>query len=174
MWVVSLLTVLILLFSLFGGLKEGAVKQFFSLVALLIAIPLAGISYRLPAALLSFLPGQNWENFLGFFIALVVISIILHFVFFLPRKFARKVWNKGLLFRLLGGALNILNSAIGLVLFALVVTAYPIFHWLQQAVTASSVLGWLVESMGFVPAMLPEVFKSAVPSFVTAMIRLLS
>jgi len=110
---VNIIASLILLFSLIGGLKEGAVKQLFYLIALLIAIPVAGISYHLLANLLSFIPGENWENFLGFFIMLALISVILYFVFLLPRRFAQKVWKKGLLFRLIGAALNIFNAAIG-------------------------------------------------------------
>jgi len=156
---VNIIASLILLFSLIGGLREGAVKQLFYLIALFIAIPLAGISYHLLANLLSFIPGENWENFLGFFIMLALISVILYFVFLLPRRFAQKVWKKGLLFRLIGAALNIFNAAIGMVVFTLVLRAYPIFGWLEQAVTGSGILTWLVVHLSFVQAMLPEVFR---------------
>jgi len=159
---VNILAVLILFFSFVGGLKDGAVKSFFSLIALIIAIPLTGISYHLLATLLSFLPGEDWENFVGFFVTLALISIILYFVFLFPRKLIQKIWNKGVLFRLIGGALNILNSAIGIVVFALLVRAYPIFGWLEQAVMDSSILSWLVVNLSFVQAMLPEIFQDTV------------
>jgi len=158
---VNIIASLILLFSLIGGLREGAVKQLFYLIALFIAIPLAGISYHLLANLLSFIPGENWENFLGFFIMLALISVILYFVFLLPRRFAQKVWKKELLFRLIGAALNIFNATIGMVVFTLVLGAYPIFGWLEQAVTGSGILTWLVVHLSFVQAMLPEVFRQA-------------
>jgi len=158
MWV-SILAVLILLFSFIGGLREGAVKSFFSLIALFIAIPLAGVSYHLLANVLSFLPGDNWENFVGFFVTLAVISIALYFVLLLPRKFTQKVWNKGVLFRLIGGILNILNAAVGMVVFTLLIQAYPIISWLEQAVAGSGVLTWLVVYLGFVQAMLPDIFQ---------------
>jgi len=93
---VSILAVIIIILSFFGGLKEGAVKNFFSLVVLIIAIPLAGLWYHLIAIILSFLPGTNWENFVGFFITLGLISIILHFILLLPRKIIQKVWRKGI------------------------------------------------------------------------------
>ena len=160
---VNILAVLALFFSFIGGLKEGAVKNFFSLIALIIAIPIAGLSHRLLATILSFLPGEDWKNFVGFFIALVLISIVLHFIFLLPRKFIQKAWNKGVIFRLIGGALNIFGAAIGMVVFTLLVQAYPIFGWLEQAVTGSSVLTWLVVHLSFVQAMLPEVFQEAAP-----------
>ena len=142
---VSILAVIILVISFLGGLKEGAVKNIFSLIILIIAIPLAGLSYHLIASLLSFLPGTNWENFVGFFIALALISVILHFIFLLPRKFLQKIWRRGLLFRLLGGVINLLNASIGMVVFTLVLGAYPVFEWLEQAVLNSGVLTWLVE-----------------------------
>ncbi|TET66443.1 MAG: CvpA family protein [Dehalococcoidia bacterium] len=158
---VSIIAVIILILSFFGGLKEGAVKQFFNLVVLLIAIPLAGFSYRLLAALLSFLPGENWENFFGFFIALALISVILHFIALLPRRIIQKIWKRGLFFRLLGGVLNVIHASLFLVVFTLVLLAYPIFDWLERWVAGSSVLASLVEIFGFVQSMLPQVFQSA-------------
>ncbi len=156
---VNILALLILIFSIFGGLKEGAVKQFFSLLALIIAIPLAGRFYYLVAIIFSFLPGSNWENFVGFFITLGLVSVIFHLVFFLPRKLIQKLWKKGVIFRLLGGALSIFNAAIGMVVFTLVLDAYPIFDWLQRAVTSAGVLVWLVDHLGFVQALLPEMLR---------------
>lgn len=160
MWV-NIIASLILFFSLIGGLREGAVKNLFSLIGLLIAIPLAGISYHLLANLLSFIPGEDWENFISFFIILALISVILHFVFLLPRKSLQKVWKKGVLFRLIGGGLNIFNAAIGLVVFTLVLQAYPISGWLERAVMGSGVLNWLVVHLSFVQAMLPALFRQA-------------
>ena len=63
---VSIIALIILFFSFIGGLKEGAVKGFFSFITLIIAIPITGMSYPLLADILSFLPGQDWENFIGF------------------------------------------------------------------------------------------------------------
>ena len=113
----------------------------------------------LVAIIFSFLPGTNWENFVGFFITLGLVSVFFHLIFLLPRKIIQKIWKKGVIFRLLGGALNIFNAAIGMVVFTMVLDAYPIFDWLQRAVTNSSVLAWLVDFLGFVQAMLPEVLR---------------
>jgi len=158
---VNIIAVLVLVLSLLGGLKEGAVKQFFNLAVLIIAIPLTGLSYHLLANILSFLPGKDWENFIGFFITLAIISVILHLIVLLPRKIFQSIWRKGLLFRLFGGALNMVNASIGMVLFALVLSAYPIFDWLERAVVGSAVLASLVDVFGFVQALLPQVFQSA-------------
>lgn len=165
-WVVDILVIIILILTFIGGLKEGAVKNFFSFVALIIAIPLTGLSYHLIAAILSFLPGINWENFFGFFITMGIVSVILYFIFLLPRKLIQKVWKRGCLFRLIGGILNVVGAGIGLTVFALVLRAYPIFDWLENWVSGSGVLMWLADRFGFVASMLPEVFRNA-PQVVT-------
>ena len=170
MILVNIIAVIILILSLLGGLKEGAVKHFFNLLVLIIAIPLAGFSYHLIAIVLSFLPGENWENFVGFFIAMALISVILHFIFLLPRKIIQKLWKRGMLFRLLGGALNIVNAGIGLTVLTLAVGAYPIFDWLERAVANSNVLMWLVETLGFVQAMLPAAFQDAATLMVAGLL----
>lgn len=167
MILVDILAVIILIFSFLGGLKEGAVKHFFNLIVLIVAILVAVRCYHWIAIVLSFLPGTNWGNFVGFFIALALVSVILHFIFLLPRKIVQKIWKRGALFRLLGGALSIVSASIGVVVFVLTVGAYPIFGWLEHAVTNSSVLTWLVEHLSFVQAMLPEAFRNAATLVVT-------
>jgi uncharacterized membrane protein required for colicin V production len=157
---VDIVVVILLILSFLGGLKEGAVKSLSSLVALLIAIPLAGLGYRLLASLLSFLPGENWENFLGFFITLGIITAILHLVFFIPRKLIGAIWKKGVFYRVLGGVFNLLGSIIGFVVFTLVVQSYPIFDWLARWVSDSGVLAGLASAFGFVHMMLPAAFKA--------------
>ncbi len=159
---VDIVVIIILILSFFGGMKEGAVRNFFSLLTVIIAIPLAGLSYRLIATILSFLPGDNWENFIGFFITMAILSVILYFLFFLPRKFTQQIWKKGILFHLLGGALSLLGAIIGVVLFAIVLQIYPIFDWLERWVSSSGVLASLVDAFGFVRSMLPEIFQRVI------------
>lgn len=160
---VDIIVIILLVISFLGGMKDGAVKNFFSLLILIIAIPLTGLSYRLIAAILSFLPGTNWENFIGFFVTMVIISIILHVILFLPRRITQSIWKKGILFRLLGGAFNILSAIIGMVVFTLVLLSFPIFDWLERWVSGSGVLTSLVDSFGFVESMLPELFRQVAP-----------
>ena len=152
---VDIIAVIVLFLSFVGGLKEGAIKNSFSLIALLIAIPVTGVSYHLVASILSFLPGKNWENFMGFFITMGLIILTLYFAFLIPRRLIQKIWKKGVFVRLIGSALNILNAAIGIVVFILLVEAYPIFGWLERVVLGSGVLNWLVVNLNFISAMLP-------------------
>ncbi len=160
-WLVSLFVVFVLLVSLFAGFKEGAVRHSFNLVALFITIYIAGVSYHLLAGLLSFLPGDNWENFIGFIITFAIINVVFHFAFFLPRRIIQKLWKRGLLYRLLGGALNAADASIGLVVFALVLHAFPIFDWLARWVAGSGVMSSLVSTFGFIQALLPPEFYTA-------------
>jgi len=160
-WLVSLFVIFILLVSLLAGLKEGAVKHFFNLVAVLIAIFIAGLFYHLIAGLLSFLPGENWGGFIGFFITFAIVTALMHLAFLLPRRIIQKIWKRGLIYRLLGGALNAVNASIGLTVLALVLFAFPIFDGLARWVTGSSVMSSLVNVFGFIQALLPEVFRAA-------------
>jgi len=161
MILVSIIAVLILLFSIIGGLKDGAVKQFFTLLSTLIAVPVAGLSYHVLAGWLSFIPGNNWENFIAFFVMMAVVSILLYFVFIIPGRLFKKSWNVGILFGVLGGVFSLFNAAIGMVVFALVLHAYPIFGWLESAVSGSGVMTWLVSLFSFIQPVLPEVFRQA-------------
>jgi uncharacterized membrane protein required for colicin V production len=163
--IISIIVIMVLIASFFGGLKEGAVKNFFGLVGLLIAIALGGLYYELIAGFLAFLPGENWENFFGFYIALTILVVILHLVFLVPRRIIQKIWGKGILYRLIGGILGVLYGAAAMVLFTLVLFAYPIFDFLERWLAGSSVLAWLVDNLSFVQAMLPDVFEKAARSF---------
>ena len=110
------------------------------------------------AAVLAFLPGTRWENLIGFFTSLALISVIGQLLFLVPRKIAQKIWKQGMLSRLLGGSLNALNAAIGMVVLALVLGSYPVIDWLAAAVVNASTVMWLVQSLGCIQTMLPEEF----------------
>ena len=152
----GIIAIIVLLFGFIVGPKEGAVKITSALIAHLIAIPLAGISYQLLASLFSFLPGDSWENLVGFFAAKYLIIAILYFPFlFFARRFFKKVWKKGIFIRLISGVLTTLNSAIGMVTLVLAVEAFSISGWLGQVLLGSSFLDWLVTNLSFVKSMLP-------------------
>ena len=155
---VDIIIALILVFAFVGGLIEGIMKSFFRLLGFIIALPITGALYPFLARVLSFLPGENWENFISFIIILVILSTILYFIFFIPRKILEKISiNIGIL-RLIGGCLNILNSAIGMAVFALLVQAYPVMGWLEDVVTQSNIFPWLVMHLGFIKVLLPGLF----------------
>jgi uncharacterized membrane protein required for colicin V production len=156
---VSVIAVLGLLFSIFMGLREGAVKQLFTLLATLIAIPVAGISYERLAGWLSFIPGENWEGFIAFFIMMAVVSIVLYFVFILPGRALKKAWPGGLFYCVLGAIFSLVNAILVIVAFALVLHAYPIFSGLERAVSGSPVVSFLVSAFGCVQSVLPEALR---------------
>lgn len=158
MVIVSIIAVILLILSLIGGFRDGALKQAASFISLLVAIPLAGLCYHWLESLFSFLPGENWEGFLGFFITLGIIIVILQLIFWLLRKQLPRSWNEGMLSRSVGAVIGFFSTAIGIVLFAVVLNAYPIFDWLQSAVSGSSVVSWLGSWLGFVSSWLPAAF----------------
>jgi uncharacterized membrane protein required for colicin V production len=158
---VDILVVIILAFSFFGGLKKGAVKKFFELIITLIAIGVAGRFYNITAGFLSFLPGQDWENFIGFLITMGITAAILHIIVLVPGKLIAQVWHGGPLFRLAGSGMALLNTAIGFTLLTLLLNTYPIIDWLVENVAESGILMWLLDSFTFVQMMLPQVFQQS-------------
>ena len=158
MVIVSIIAVILLILSLFNGFREGALKQAASLISLLAAIPLAGLCYTWLASLLSFLPGTNWENFLGFFITMGIIMVLIQLLLWLPRRRLDKSWRGGLFSRTAGAVISFFGCGIGMVVFALVINAYPIISWLESAVTGSGVIQWLASWLGFIQSWLPSVF----------------
>jgi uncharacterized membrane protein required for colicin V production len=155
------LVLIILAFSLVGGVIQGAVKAASSLASLIIALPLTAYSYHWLASLLSFLPGEDWPNFLGFFITLGVIIVVIQLILFLPRKLIGKIWTGGIFFRLLGGIFGLLGSCIGWVVFATVVQANPIFDWMAGWLSGSNVISSLVTIFSFIQPLLPEAFRAS-------------
>ena len=155
---VSIIAALILLFSILKGLRDGAVKPLFALLGTLIAIPVAGVSYQ---PLADILPGQNWGGFIAFFVMMAVVNIVLYFVFLLPGRALKKAWPGGLSFCVLGAIFSLVNAILGIVVFALVLHAYPIFSGLEQAVSGSPVVSFLVSAFSCVQAVLPEVLRQA-------------
>ena len=141
------------------------VRSFFSVISYIIAILITGRYYTSMANLLGFLHSENWQNFIGFFIVLVIVSIILAFIFYLPRKISVKIWPEGIISRLIGGLLNVLTAAIGLVILTLLISAYPVWDWLQQAMANSGAVHWLVSNLGFIQDLLPEAMRSSIRTF---------
>lgn len=158
MVVVSIIAIIILILGLVNGFREGALKQAVSVISLLAAIPLAGLCYNWLASLFSFMPGENWENFIGFFVTMGIIVVLIQLLLLLPRRFFEKSWKEGPFYRAIGVVLGFFGTAIGMVVFALVLNAYPIFDWLQRAVSGSCVINWLDSWLGFVQWMLPAPF----------------
>jgi uncharacterized membrane protein required for colicin V production len=163
MTLIDIIAAIILFFSFIGGLTQGAIKSFFSLLCFIIAIPVAGRFYPFLVDLLSFISSPNWKNFVAFFITLGLSVIILSFVFYFPRKITEESWEDGVLFHLLGGVLNLLGSGIGILVLSLALSTFPVWDWLQQAFGNSLIIQWLVTNLSFVQRLLPDMFRSPLP-----------
>lgn len=160
MWV-DVIVILILIFSFVGGIRAGAVNTLFSLLATIIAITITGALYGFVASWLAFLPGENWENFFGFLITLAVVSVILAVLFLLPRHIIKAIWSGGFLSGIIGGIFGVVNSAIGLFIFVLLIQTYPFLEWLRTIVTESTILTSIMVYLDFMRLLLPEAFRSS-------------
>lgn len=156
---IDFIVALILIFSFIGGLKEGEVKAFFSLLALIIALPLAGLFYVYISSWLVFMQDSNWRNILAFLMMLGIIMVILLFIFMLPRHLLEKIWNGGFFWSFLGGILGLLNSAVGLVVLVTLIEANPAADWARDVTLASNILNWLVSNLNPVVFLLPEALR---------------
>jgi uncharacterized membrane protein required for colicin V production len=159
MEIITIFAVLILVFSFIGGYSQGLAKSFFSLIAVIVAIPVAGRYYSFFAGFLGFINNRDWENFIGFFITSAIVSIILSIIFYFPRKIMEKTWHEGFAFRVVGGLLNLLGAVIGLVVLTTIVSAFPVWEWLRFHLSDSSLINWLMENFTFVQSLLPEVLR---------------
>lgn len=146
--IIDLIVALVLVFSFLGGLKEGAVRGFFGLLAFIIALSLTGAFTAYFLGWMSFVPDHLWRAFFTFLVTMGIITIILHLVLMLPRHLLDKVWNGGFIWNALGGIFGVVNSALGLVLMVILFDIYPVLNWLSDLLTASNVLNWLVSSFG--------------------------
>jgi hypothetical protein len=41
-------------------------------------------------------------------------------------------------------------------MFALLISSYPFWDWLQQALASSEIISWLVDNLRFIQGLLPE------------------
>ena len=159
MVIITIIAALILIFSFIGGLSQGLLKTFFSLVAFIVSVPIAGRYYSVLSEVLGFVHNRNWQNFLGFFIAMAIVSIVLSIIFYFPRKIMDKAWPREFWMRLVAGVLNLLAAAMGLVILATLVTVFPVWEWLRLAMADSSVFHWLTTHLTFVQSLLPAALR---------------
>jgi uncharacterized membrane protein required for colicin V production len=146
--IVDIIVALILIFSFVGGLRQGAVREFFGLLAFIIALAFTGAFMVYVLGWMSFAQDNLWRAFLTFLVTIGVILIVLHLALLAPRFMLDKVWNGGFIWSALGGIFGVVNTALGLVLMVVVLTIYPVLNWLSYWLAASNILNWLVSTFG--------------------------
>jgi membrane protein required for colicin V production len=167
--IIDVIVALVLIFSFLGGLKEGAVKEFIGLLAFVIALVLAGPFTGLISGWFSFIANDTWRAFLTFLLALGIIIILLHLIFWFPKTLLDKIWSGGFLWSLLGGVFGLADAVIGLILMMVLLDTYPVFPWLNDILISSNIMNWLVSSFGGVVSTLlkaaPQALKAGVNTF---------
>ncbi|MGA2368802.1 MAG: CvpA family protein, partial [Dehalococcoidia bacterium] len=99
--VADIIVALILIFSLIGGLRQGAVKEIFGLAAFVIALLLTGLFIGYVTGWLSFIGIVTWRNFLAFLLTMGLILFAMFLIFWIPRYFIAKIWDGGFIWSLL-------------------------------------------------------------------------
>jgi len=152
--IVDIIVVLALVFSFLGGLKQGAAREFFGLLAFVVALSVTGAFSAYVLLWMSFAQDHLWRALLTFLVTMVIVFVIIHLALLLPRHLLDKIWNGGCIWNALGGILGVINCALGLVLMVLLLEIYPVLIWLSDILAASNVLNWLVSSLGSVVLLL--------------------
>ncbi len=142
--IVDLIVALILVFSFLGGLRKGAVKEFFGLLAFIVALPLTGLFTGYVSDWLQFIADSYWRAFFSFLLTMGIITIILYLLFWLPRSLLDRIWNGGFIWNVLGGIFGLTNVALRLVLMVTLFDIYPLLDWVNDLFLSSGVLNWLV------------------------------
>jgi uncharacterized membrane protein required for colicin V production len=146
--IIDIIVALILVFSFLGGLKQGAPREMFGLLAFVVALSITGAFSNYVFVWMSFASDHLWRSLLTFVATMAIILIIMHLVLLLPRHLLDKIWSGGFLWSALGGIFSLINSALGLVLTVLLLGIYPVLDWLSSLLAASSILDWLVSIAG--------------------------
>ena len=146
--IIDIIVALALIFSFIGGLRSGAIKEFFGLLAFIISLPLTPVFYGYAVSWFSFVNDATWRGLLGFLVTMGIIILLLYLIFWAPRLWLEKIWNSGFFFSFLGGILGVVNSALGMVLVVNLLDLFPVSSWLDAALTSSGVLNWLVNVLG--------------------------
>jgi uncharacterized membrane protein required for colicin V production len=155
----DIVVTIILIFSFLAGIKAGIVNSLFSLVIFIIGLVITSYYYSFVASLLSFLPNDDWSMFFGFLVTMVVVGILLSLVCIIPRQVIKTIWSGEGFFGLVGGVFNVFNTALGLVVFMILLQQYPIIPFLNNLLAKSSILTWLWANFGFIYLLLPVVFR---------------
>jgi uncharacterized membrane protein required for colicin V production len=165
MVIVTIVAALILIFSFIGGLTQGLVKSFFSVITFVIAVPVAGLYYQSAAGWLKVINNQAWQNLLGFFIIMAVASIILSLICFLPRKILDTVTHEMPGLRIIGGLLNLLGAIMGLIVLTCLISVFPVWEWLRLSFHDSGLISWLMAHFALFQSLLPELLRMPANSF---------
>ena len=165
--IVDIIVALTLIFSFIGGLRGGAVKEFFGLLAFIISLPLTGVFMGFVVPWFSFVNDTAWREFLAFLLTMGIIILLLYLIFWAPRFWLEKIWGGGFFWSLLGGIFNLLNAALGMVLLVSLLVIYPVWPWLDAVLTSSALLNWLINTVG---AFVLTLLKSTHPVGLTASI----
>jgi uncharacterized membrane protein required for colicin V production len=158
--IIDVIVALILIFAFLGGLKDGAVKELFGLLAFIIALPLSGLLTGFISGWLSFVSDSTWRAFLAFLLTMGILIILLHIVFWFPKNMLEKVWNGGLIWNMLGGIFGLANAVLGLLLMVRLLEIYPVLTWLNDILDTSSILKWLASTFGGIIALLLKTVPS--------------
>jgi len=159
---IDVIIVIVLVISFVSGIRSGVINALFNLAIFIIALVITGFYYPYLASILTFLPNDNWSNFFGFLLTIILLSVVLSILSLIPRHLLRSVWNgEGCFFGLIGGVFSVFNTGLGFTVFMILLERFPIVPVLNIYLDQSVILVWLSVNMNFIYLLLPATFRSA-------------
>ncbi len=154
-WLDILIAILIVV-SVFGGLKAGIIKVLFTIAGLIIGVVLAGNYSEAIGDKLTFISNPKVAGILAFIIIMAVVMIGFSIVAFVVKKIASAVllgWVNHL-----GGA--VFGLLLGMIFVAALLSMYLKFMGNTDTITNSWLAGFLLDKFPIVMGFLPKQFDS--------------
>ena len=150
----DVIIIILLVASIFGGLKNGLVRSLLSLAGLIVGINLAGRYYLAVAARLAFIHQEKAAHIVAFVIIVLAVMLVAALVGLLLAWIIASVML-GWLDRI-GGA--IFGLVIGALSIGALLAVWVKFAGTSKAVTGSSLATFLLDQVPVVLALLPDEF----------------
>jgi membrane protein required for colicin V production len=147
---------ILLIFSVIGGIANGLIKSVFSFVGLIIGIVLAGRFYLSLADHLGFISNEKAAQIVAFVIIFLIVSIIAGILGWLFTKIIGAT-PLGIFNRLLGGLFGLIAGALTI---GAILALWVHFAGHVGAISDSALARFLVDKFPLVLGLLPNEFDS--------------
>ncbi len=152
----DIVIIVLLVFSIFGGLRAGFVRSLLSLIGVIAGIMLAGRYYPALAQRLAFIPSEQAANITAFVIILLVVMVVAGLLGMLLNWIMSSImlgW-----FNSLGGA--VLGLVLGALFISAILAMWVKFQGMNDIVKGSGLATFLLSQFPAVLALLPPEFDS--------------
>ena len=140
---------LLFLLTLGTGYGEGLVKGLSAFISTVLGFFFASKTYSILAGVLAFLPGDQWEKFIGFFAMAFLFNVLIGLFLIPARAWYENKLERSFATKIVGSIIGVINLSLGLTVLAFAVRAYPVSRLLERMISESSAFTQLVDNFAF-------------------------